>query len=136
MTEPRYTSPIPPYQAPGAPHAQQPLEGVVVDGPGRARAEAPPMFGPFVVTGPGARPRAVRQKSLLLAGLLAFLLPPIGMLYGTILGAIVMTLISIPVAIVTGGQGLAGLWPLCVLWAVWGAHRTNQRRLAWAALGL
>ena len=57
-------------------------------------------------------------------------------LYGTILGAIVMTLISIPVAIVTGGQGLAGLWPLCVLWAVWGAHRTNQRRLAWAALGL
>lgn len=123
MTEPRYTSPIPPYQTQDAPR-QEPLQGVV-------------MGGPRVGYGaPGPQPRFVRQKSLLVAGLLAFLFPPIGMLYGTIFGALVMLLLSIPVALLTAGHGLAALWPLCVVWAVWGAHRTNQRRLAWASLGL
>ncbi|QQS02422.1 MAG: hypothetical protein IPK37_09005 [Austwickia sp.] len=139
MTEPRFASPIPPYQAQGGPQdaptrspgyqgrGSAPLEGVVLGGPGASRARS--AFGPV-------RPRYVRQKSLLLAGLLAFIFPPIGMLYGTIFGTLVMTFISIPVAIITAGHGLAALWPFCVLWAVWGAHRTNQRRLAWAALGL
>lgn len=139
MTEPRYTSPIPPYRPPGTPqddghpqagdhgHISPPLEGVVVGGPRTARV------GPGM--GYGVRPRFVRRKSLLLAGLLAFLFPPIGMLYGTIFGTLVMLFMSIPVAILTAGHGLAALWPICVVWAVWGAHRTNQRRLAWAALG-
>lgn len=142
MTEPRYTSPIPPYQAPGDPQdtvpprtgrpapGTAPLEGVVLGGPSTSGS---PRFG----AGPSyrVRPRPVRQKSLLLAGLLALLFPPIGMLYGTIFGTVVMSVVMLLVTIVTAGHGLAVVWPVCIIWAVWGAHRTNQRRLAWAALG-
>lgn len=150
MSDPRYTSPIPPYQgyagapasgSPAAgphsagPHAASPLEGVVVGGPGRPSGT--PGLGPGFGSRLGAdpRPRFVRQKSLLLAALLAFVFPPIGMLYSTVFGTFVMILVGLVVAIVTAGQGLAALWPVCVVWAVWAAHRKNQRRLAWAAMG-
>lgn len=153
MTDSRYTSPIPPYQQGGGPQDQGPIEGVVLDGSGRTSpagsASGPYVgggsgtglftVGPFGVRayglGPQGAPRFVRQKSLFLAALLAFAFPPLGMLYATFFGTFVMIVASIPVAIVTGGQGLAALWPVCVVWAVWAAHRKNQRRLAWAATG-
>lgn len=138
MTDPRYASPVPPYgggegiqdhvPASGAGPA---LEGTVV---GDAHGTRTP-YGFGAAPFPGMPRRVVKQKSLLLAGLLAAIFPPIGMLYATFFGTIVMTFISVPVLLVTAGQGGAGLWPLCVVWAVWAAHRKNQRRLAWAAMG-
>lgn len=133
MTEPRYTAPVPPYQptygqgtpqAHGTPHGQGPvLSGVVVDGPGTRRPGNP------------GQVRFVRQKSLLLAGLLAFFFPPIGMLYATFFGTLVMIVVGVPALLLTAGHASAVLWPICVVWAVWAAHRKNQRRLAWAAMG-
>ena len=135
MTDSRYASPVPPYAPSGVqddvPRRGPVIEGVVVGGsrPGRS------WFGaPAAGARPAGRMRHVPQKSLLLAALLAALLPPIGMLYSTIFGTLVMLVFGMPLMLLTGGGAASVLWPLCVLWAVWGAHRTNQRRLAWAHL--
>lgn len=69
-------------------------------------------------------------KSVAVALVLAGLFGPLGMLYSTILGGIVMGLISIVVGIITVGFGLVVVWPICVLWAVIAANSHNKKMLA------
>ena len=66
------------------------------------------------------------RKSVGLAVLLAFLFGPLGMLYSTIGGAIVMFLLGLVIGIPTGGIGLAFLWPLQLIWAGVAASRKNK----------
>lgn len=68
------------------------------------------------------------RKSLLLSGLLTLVLGPLGMLYTTIFGFLVMAVVFTIVGILTLGQGLPVVWPLCILWGVWSGHRYNERQ--------
>lgn len=69
----------------------------------------------------------VNRKSVGLAILLTFLFGPLGMLYSTVIGAILMFFVSIVVAVVTLGLGLLVTWPICIIWAGMAAARKNTR---------
>jgi hypothetical protein len=75
----------------------------------------------FVVVG--------KQKSVGTAFLLAFLFGPIGLLYSSIIGGIVMFILSIIVGIITLGLGLFFVWFGCIIWAVIAANYTNQNAM-------
>lgn len=68
-------------------------------------------------------------KNVGIAILLTFIFGPLGMLYSTIPGAIVMGIISLVVGFLTGGVGLLVTWPICILWAAISAHTHNNRLL-------
>ncbi|HED65920.1 MAG TPA: hypothetical protein ENJ09_10240 [Planctomycetes bacterium] len=69
-------------------------------------------------------------KSVGVAILLTFLLGPLGMLYSTILGAIVMGILFCLAWLITFGLGLFVLWPIAILWAALAAYNHNKRVLA------
>jgi hypothetical protein len=75
-----------------------------------------------------------RTKSVALSLVLTFFLGPFGMLYSTILGAIVMMVLSVPIFIFTLGHGAFLIWPVSMVWGAWAAHRYNQRLLRSAGL--
>lgn len=72
----------------------------------------------------------VSAKSPGTAILLTILFGPLGMLYSTIPGAIVMFVLSLVVGIPTLGLGLLVIWPICVIWAAIAASSYNKRILA------
>jgi Protein of unknown function (DUF2510) len=67
------------------------------------------------------------QKSVVGAVLLAFFFGPLGMLYATVPGALIMFVISFPVAILTLGLGLLITLPICAIWAGVAASSYNDR---------
>lgn len=67
------------------------------------------------------------QKSVAGAVLLAFFFGPLGMLYATVPGALIMFLISFLVAIATLGLGLLVTLPICAIWAGIAASSHNKR---------
>ena len=67
------------------------------------------------------------RKSPVLAGILAFLFGPLGMLYSTVMGALVMFIISLIVAFFTGGLGLLITIPIGVIWAIIAANNHNKK---------
>jgi|GEM_PF-878716 len=82
-----------------------------------------------------ATPVAVQQTTVIqmsahknvgLAVLLAFLFGPLGMLYATITGGIVMFFVNIVVAVLTLGLGLFLTIPLGMLWAGMAANSHNK----------
>jgi hypothetical protein len=97
-------------------------------------ANVPPQGG---FSGAPAPPVAVQQTTVIqmgsayknvgLAILLAFLFGPLGMLYATITGGIVMFFVNIVVAVLTLGLGLFITIPLGILWAGLAASSHNKR---------
>jgi hypothetical protein len=71
-------------------------------------------------------------KSMGISILLTFLFGPLGMLYSTIPGAIIMAIISLPVALLTVGFGLLITWPICIIWGAAATSAHNKRLLAGA----
>ncbi|MEM0913975.1 MAG: hypothetical protein AAGK09_05125 [Planctomycetota bacterium] len=69
----------------------------------------------------------VSNKNVGVAVILTFLLGPLGMLYSTILGAIVMFVVSLVVGILTLGIGLFVTQPICILWAALAAAAYNKK---------
>lgn len=69
------------------------------------------------------------RKSVGLAFLLTFLFGPLGMLYSTVAGAIIMLVISSVVAVLTLGLGLILTWPLCIVWGCVAANNSTPRRI-------
>ena len=63
------------------------------------------------------------QKSMGITILLTILFGPLGMLYSTILGGVIMIFVSVIIAMFTLGFGLLITWPVCV---IWGAVATNK----------
>ena len=57
------------------------------------------------------------RKSVLLALLLTFVFGPLGMLYSTVVGGLVMLVVTPVVAFFTLGLGLLLTWPLQMIWA-------------------
>ena len=69
-------------------------------------------------------------KSTMVAVILSLFFGPLGMLYSTVLGGIIMLIISIVVGLFTLGFGLIFTWPICVIWAALAADRQNKKALA------
>lgn len=75
---------------------------------------------------------SVQEKSLLVAFLLALVFGPLGMLYSTIAGGIIMIgvyLLLIGLSVVTFGMAaplLALAWIACIVWAMLAAHSRNR----------
>ena len=66
-------------------------------------------------------------KSVAVAILLAILFGPLGMLYATVAGGLVMMIVSLLVGIATLGAGWIVTWPVCVIWAALSAGAYNDR---------
>ena len=65
------------------------------------------------------------RKSVILSLVLTFFLGPFGMLYSTVVGAIIMGVLYLVLGILTAGFALIVLHPICVIWGVWATHRDN-----------
>lgn len=70
---------------------------------------------------------AVPMKSVGLSLLLTFLFGSLGMLYSTVVGAIIMFFVEIIVGFLTLGFGLILTHPICMVWGAIAAHRYNKR---------
>ena len=64
-------------------------------------------------------------KSVGVALLLTFFFGPLGMLYSTVAGALVMFFVSVLVAFISLGIGLLVTWPICMVWAAMAASSSN-----------
>ena len=65
-------------------------------------------------------------KSMGVTILLTFLFGPLGMVYSTVAGAIVMIIVSVLVALITLGFGLFITWPICIIWAAIATNNYNR----------
>src|ERR1700690_4097288 len=77
-----------------------------------------------------------KQKSVGVAFLLAFLFGPLGLLYASVVGGVVMFLIGILIAIVTFGFGIIFVWIGCIIWAVVAAGNANKKMITGAGLNI
>jgi hypothetical protein len=98
-----------PLPAPGSPATQNASNSVL------RLPEAPP-------TGAVGLMQDVGPKQVWIAVLLALFFGPLGLLYCTIPGTIVMTIVSIPLAVLLGQASLLITLPICAIWA-WRAAR-------------
>ena len=66
------------------------------------------------------------RKSVVLSLLLTFFLGPFGMLYSTVVGALVMLVLYVALGIVTLGWALVVLHPIAMIWGAIAADRANR----------
>ncbi|NUQ12988.1 MAG: hypothetical protein HUU26_11805 [Gemmatimonadaceae bacterium] len=74
----------------------------------------------------------VNSKSIGVAIVLTVLFGPVGMLYSTVPGALIMMIVSAVVGIFTLGFGLLFTWPICIVWGVMAANAYNKQLLTGA----
>lgn len=68
-----------------------------------------------------------QNKSMATAVILSLFFGPLGLLYTSVIGAIVMFLINIPVFFLTAGFGLILTNIICVIWAVISVNSHNAK---------
>jgi hypothetical protein len=61
-------------------------------------------------------------KNVWIAALLTLLFGPLGMLYSTVLGGLVMFAVYIFVRLFVGGLWAWAVWPVCIFWAAMAAR--------------
>lgn len=66
-------------------------------------------------------------KSVGISIALTLFFGPLGMFYSTIIGAIVMSIITLIVGIFTMGIGLIIIWPINVIWAAIATNSYNKK---------
>lgn len=69
-------------------------------------------------------------KSVGLALVLTFLFGPLGLLYSSVVGGIVMFIITVVAASVTFGVSVFVTWPICMIWGAIAASNANARAVA------
>jgi len=69
----------------------------------------------------------LERKSVGLAFLLTLLFGPLGMLYSTVAGALIMLVISSVLAFFTVGISLIITHPICIVWGCLAASASNKR---------
>lgn len=67
------------------------------------------------------------EKSVALAAVLGFLFGPVGLLYASVGGAVLLFLINLVVGLLTFGVGLVLTWPLAAVWGAVAASQHNAR---------
>jgi hypothetical protein len=71
------------------------------------------------------------DKSVGAALVLTFFFGPLGLFYVTVTGAVIMTVVSIVVAILTIGFGLIIMWVISMVWSAVVASKQHQEFEAW-----
>ena len=66
-------------------------------------------------------------KSTGIGLLLTFLFGPIGMLYATILGGLLMMVVDLVIGIATFGIGLIFTWPIQLIWVALSIRSYNKK---------
>jgi len=79
---------------------------------------------------PGQVTVVTTTKSMGTSIILTILFGPLGMFYSTIVGAIVMLVVTAVVGFLTLGLGLIVTWPICVIWAAIATSNYNKNLLA------
>lgn len=69
----------------------------------------------------------VEQKSVGLAFLLTLVFGPLGMLYTTVAGAIIMFIVASVLIPITAGLAAIVIWPICIIWACLAASKKSRR---------
>ncbi|MGN6802134.1 MAG: YARHG domain-containing protein [Ginsengibacter sp.] len=77
-----------------------------------------------------------KQKSVGLAFILAFLFGPLGLLYASVTGGVVMFFAAIIIGFITLGFGLILVWIGCIIWAVVAAGNANKKMGAGPVLNI
>jgi hypothetical protein len=72
----------------------------------------------------------ISPKNTGIALLLTLLFGPLGMLYATIPGAIVMGILSFIAVFLTAGLGLIITWPICIIWTIVSVSSYNKNLMA------
>ena len=65
-------------------------------------------------------------KSMGIAILLTFFFGPLGLLYATITGGVIMIILGIIVGIVTLGLGEVIIWPISIIWSAVAVKKYNE----------
>ena len=68
-----------------------------------------------------------KQKSVGTAFLLTFLFGPLGLLYASVTGGVIMIVLSIIIGFVTLGVGFILTWIISMIWAVVAANEANSK---------
>jgi putative Ca2+/H+ antiporter (TMEM165/GDT1 family) len=66
-------------------------------------------------------------KSLLVAILLALVLGPIGLFYSSVIGALIMLVVTAIIGFITFGLGLFISWTICIIWAIIATNSHNKK---------
>jgi len=66
------------------------------------------------------------RKSVIVALLLTLLFGPLGMLYSTVTGGIVMLVLTFILTPLTYGMSLLLTWPICMIWGGVAAARSGK----------
>ncbi len=66
-------------------------------------------------------------KSLVVAILLAIFLGPIGLFYASVIGALIMLVITAIIGFITFGFGLFIPYIICIIWAIIAVNSYNKR---------
>ncbi|MCD8256172.1 MAG: hypothetical protein LUC40_03220 [Oscillospiraceae bacterium] len=66
------------------------------------------------------------EKSTILAAALGFFFGPLGLLYVTVKGAVIMFFVNCVVGFITLGFGLFLTWPICAIWGYVAANNFNK----------
>lgn len=74
-------------------------------------------------------------KSVGIALILSILFGPLGLLYATVSGGVIMFFVSIFAALFTFGIGLFITWPICVIWSAIAASNHNKSLMAAHSVG-
>ena len=72
----------------------------------------------------------IPTKGMGISIILTVLFGPLGMLYSTIWGGIIMIVISAVAGLLTLGFGLIITWPICIVWAAVATSSYNKKLLA------
>ena len=67
-----------------------------------------------------------KQKSVGVAFLLAFLFGPLGLLYSSVAGGIILLILGVIIGIITLGFGLIFIWIASIIWAIVAANNANK----------
>jgi hypothetical protein len=68
-----------------------------------------------------------KPKSVAVAIILTFLFGPLGLLYASVVGGIIMIVAGAILGIFTLGLGLIPVWIICIIWAAVAANLANKK---------
>ncbi len=66
------------------------------------------------------------RKSVIAALILTFLFGPLGMLYSTVAGGLVMFVVTLILTPLTVGMSLILTWPICMIWGALAAAGSGK----------
>src|SRR5665213_548504 len=124
-------SQVPPNGLPGA--VQQP-QGEIAPAPPQHYYQPQPIYITQQVQMVPVQIGVMQPKSVGVALLLTFFFGPLGLFYSSVVGGIVMLIVTIFAAAFTFGVSVLVTWPICMIWGAVAASNANSRVAAGAGV--